>query len=105
MSSHFRPLASWLLGHVPTLLVLGGLAALFVWGAATDWQLSAMFPSLARAEDRDPDKRPASPPQPHHPRRAAGRPRAAPPAPRGGRGRPPRRRPPAGCGPPRRGAR
>src|SRR5262245_56244814 len=56
MSSPVRTSLMWLARAVPTALVLGGLAALAVWGSRNDWKLPPLA-SLRKAPEEKKDKK------------------------------------------------
>jgi hypothetical protein len=55
MSSPVRTSLMWLARALPTALVLGGLAALAVWGARNDWKLPPLA-SRRKAPEEKKDK-------------------------------------------------
>src|SRR5262245_31498386 len=56
MSSNLRASLGWLTRSVPTVLVLAGLAALFVWGARTGWKLPSLAELRGKEKEKDPKK-------------------------------------------------
>jgi cobalt-zinc-cadmium efflux system membrane fusion protein len=49
-----RAVLAFLLRQIPTVLVLGGLAAVFVWGASNEWRL----PFTSPKEEKKPEEKP-----------------------------------------------
>src|SRR5262245_10560424 len=45
----------WVARQVPTLIVLAGLAGLFLWGAANDWKLPFLSAPEEKEEKKEPD--------------------------------------------------